>query len=63
MKRLEEIGNNYDLPPTYIFFNKNNSDKVNKFLQNYKYGDKISCIMQGNHPVLNLNGNICLRTK
>jgi len=53
----------FDFPTTYIFYDKFNSDKVNRFIKNYKYGDKLHCCMQNNHPILNLNGSVCLKSK
>jgi len=65
MKRLQEIADKYGMPTTYIFYNVNNADKVTTFLKNYKYygHEKIRCCLQANHPILNLNGNICLKAK
>lgn len=63
MARLEDIGNKYGFPHTYLFYNNSNEDKVNEFIKKYKYGEKIQCCMQSTQPVLNLNGNICLKAK
>lgn len=38
MRRLQEIADRYGMPPTYIFYNINNADKVQGFLKTYKYG-------------------------
>lgn len=63
MGRLEEIGNKYGFPSTYLFYTNKNEDKVHSFLKKFKYGDKVQMCMQVTQPALNLNGNICLRDK
>ena len=63
MKRLEEVGNKYEFPNTYVYYNNSNADKVTQFMKKFKYGDKIQCCMQSDYPVLNLNGSVCLKNK
>ena len=65
MLRLQEIADRYGMPPTYLFYNLHNAAKVQDFLKSYKLGghERIRCCVQGSHPILNLNGNICLKSK
>ena len=63
MGRLEQIGNKYGFPSTYLFYNGKQADQVTGFLKKYKYGDKVHTCMQSTQPILNLNGNFCLRSK
>lgn len=37
MQRLKEIGDALGFPPTYIFYNANNYNKITDFLKTYKY--------------------------
>jgi hypothetical protein len=61
MERLATLGDSYGFPTTYIYYDKDHSERVNKFIKGYRYGDKLHCCLQSMHPVLNLNGNVCLR--
>ena len=63
MRRLEEIADQRGMPQTYIFCSYLNAEKVTSFVQSYKYGQEVTCLKQADHPILNLNGNVCLRAK
>lgn len=62
MNRLKDIGDEFGFPPTYIFYNANNYSKISEFLKNFKYGSRITICLQSTHPILNLNGNLCLKS-
>lgn len=61
MQRLKETGDAFGFPPTYIFYNANNYNKITDFLKTYKYSENIQICLQNTHPILNLNGNLCLK--
>jgi hypothetical protein len=63
MGKLSIIGDEYGFPTTYIFYNSNNYLKITDFLKNYKYREHIQTCLQSMHPILNLNGNLCLKNK
>jgi UDP-N-acetylglucosamine pyrophosphorylase len=57
-----KIGDNYGFPPTYIFYNANNYTKITEFMKTFKYSNRIKICLQSTHPILNLNGNLCLKS-
>lgn len=61
MQRLAKIGDQYGCPPTYIFHSAATKARISDFLKDYKYASNIQLCMQKTHPILNLNGNLCLR--
>ena len=63
MERLTDIGDKFGFPVTYIFYDKESSERVNKYIGSYKYGSKIHCCVESSNPVLNLNGSVCLKSK
>jgi UDP-N-acetylglucosamine pyrophosphorylase len=63
MERLGNIGENHGFPPTYIFYNKNNVASIKEFLEGYKFRSHIQLCEQNSQPILNLNGNLCLKSK
>lgn len=57
-----KIGDKYGFPPTYIFYNANNYTKITEFMKTFKYSNRITICLQSTHPILNLNGNLCLKS-
>jgi hypothetical protein len=62
MERLAEIADQYGCPQTYLFHRAGDLTKVSDFLKSYRYADSVQLCLQDTHPILNLNGNLCLRS-
>lgn len=61
MQRLGEIGDAYGCPPTYIFHSASSQAHISSFLKNFRFADRVRLCQQNTHPILNLNGNLCLK--
>lgn len=61
MERLKEIGDKLGFPPTYLFYNSDSYSKISDYLKRYKYSENIQLCQHTTHPILNLNGNLCLK--
>lgn len=61
MQRLEQIGEAYGCPPTYLFHSAQAHSRITEFLKGFRFADRIQLCQQATHPILNLNGNICLK--
>lgn len=61
MRRLEQAAEAYGCPPIYLFHSAQIQGKVSDFLKGFRFADRIQLCQQNTHPILNLNGNVCLR--